>query len=86
MVNNTIAYRRFVDDAMFGIKNMKTVILAVTIGACSKVGMEGKDVIFEVTFKKHDITASAFPTSKKFPRHKQQRRMNYIFKSYATHT
>lgn len=51
-MNETIAHRRFVDNAMLWVEHMKLMIRTVVIRAVHQFLVEQKNIVFKVTLER----------------------------------
>lgn len=71
MMENPIAHRGFVDDAVFGIKNLELMIRAVAVSSRLQVPVQPKQIVFKVTLKQQNILAPALARPEILPGRKQ---------------
>lgn len=70
-MDQTISNRRFMNNAMFGIKNMEAMIRIMAIQATHQIIMQRINIVLQMTFKFLNVPASALPATEFMPGRKK---------------
>ncbi|MBI4437525.1 hypothetical protein HY631_01090 [Candidatus Uhrbacteria bacterium] len=67
MVYQSVTDGCFVDDSMFGVENVETMVRAMTIPAIKKIVVKQEDVVLQVSLELLHVLPRPLPTSKLLP-------------------